>query len=383
MGNCNVSGVCDDSLKDKEKENYSTNIQKRNPRSFDQALAPKNLNVFSSPYSNIQTTKTTDRNNYYEKNNDQKKENVVPLSFLSPTPSTARAQTLLQDALSANKNMVMQSPLPSNLKKLEEKKMRKEEHNEENYKNCFFPPFNEKMEGLKNFVEQNFGNFDYELPVEYEQFLNKTSLLPIQSYSTSIGYYQGQLKDGYRYGRGKQLWSDGSYYEGYWRDDQAYAKGRLIHSSGDVYDGFWENDMASGQGLYYSYECSLYNGTWVKDKQEGYGVEIWQNGEKYEGQYSAGLKNGKGTFFWADGSSYEGDFEYGIIGGKGSYKWADGRVYKGEWKNGKLHGKGIYQWPDNRVYAGDFFEDEIHGFGLMMMADGSSLQGEWRFGEKV
>ena len=85
----------------------------------------------------------------------------------------------------------------------------------------------------------------------------------------------------------------------------------------------------------------------------------------------------------ADGSSYEGDFVNGIIGGKGSYKWADGRVYKGEWKDGKLHGKGIYQWPDNRVYAGDFFEDEIHGFGLMMMADGSSLQGEWRFGEKV
>ena len=40
-----------------------------------------------------------------------------------------------------------------------------------------------------------------------------------------------------RWGRGVQIYNDGSRYEGQWRNDQASGYGRLIHATGDVYIG--------------------------------------------------------------------------------------------------------------------------------------------------
>ena len=49
--------------------------------------------------------------------------------------------------------------------------------------------------------------------------------------------YYGQWKDGKRWGRGKQLWKEGTLYEGYWQNDMANGEGRLIQHTGEVYEG--------------------------------------------------------------------------------------------------------------------------------------------------
>jgi hypothetical protein len=51
--------------------------------------------------------------------------------------------------------------------------------------------------------------------------------------------YQGQWKNNFRSGRGKQIWRDGSYYEGYWLENMASGYGRYIAANGDVYEGEW------------------------------------------------------------------------------------------------------------------------------------------------
>lgn len=60
--------------------------------------------------------------------------------------------------------------------------------------------------------------------------------------------YEGQWKNNYRSGRGKQVWSDGSYYEGYWLDNTANGYGRYIAVNGDVYEGEWLRGHPCGYG---------------------------------------------------------------------------------------------------------------------------------------
>jgi len=38
-----------------------------------------------------------------------------------------------------------------------------------------------------------------------------------------------------RWGKGKQIWEDGSYYNGEWRNNLANGLGRLIHADGDCF----------------------------------------------------------------------------------------------------------------------------------------------------
>jgi hypothetical protein len=60
--------------------------------------------------------------------------------------------------------------------------------------------------------------------------------------------YEGQWKNNYRCGRGKQVWKDGSYYEGYWLDNTANGYGRYIAVNGDVYEGEWLRGHPCGYG---------------------------------------------------------------------------------------------------------------------------------------
>ena len=82
--------------------------------------------------------------------------------------------------------------------------------------------------------------------------------------------YDGEwLVDNYqdtRYGKGKQIWPDGSLYEGYWEDNKANGKGRLIHADGDVYEGDWLDDKAHGYGIYCHLDGAKYEGYWEEDK---------------------------------------------------------------------------------------------------------------------
>ena len=78
--------------------------------------------------------------------------------------------------------------------------------------------------------------------------------------------YIGQWKFGFRHGRGKQIWKDGSIYEGYWRNNTANGYGRLINADGDVYEGEWLNDKTHGYGKLTYFDQGYYEGDWYEDK---------------------------------------------------------------------------------------------------------------------
>ena len=146
------------------------------------------------------------------------------------------------------------------------------------------------------------------------------------------GCYFGQFKYGYKHGKGKQLFSDGSLYEGYWKEDMANYQGRLIHSNGDSYEGEWFDDKAHGKGIYCVINiknlgkyCHLdgnsFEGSWFFDQHFGLGAEKFYDKEnddynRYEGNYWKGKKHGNGRFFWANGSYYRGQFKNDNLHGK-------------------------------------------------------------------
>ncbi len=198
----------------------------------------------------------------------------------------------------------------------------------------------------------------------------------------AIYYGEWSKNNNRRYGRGIQIWSDGSKYEGYWKDDKANVRGKLVHSDGDVYEGEWLDDKAHGFGVYTHIDGAQYEGFWKEDKQEGKGKEKWPDGASYEGEYKQGKKSGYGKFNWSDGSKYEGNFEDNNINGKGTYTWGDQRKYVGDWKNNKMDGHGIFTWPDGRRYEGEYKDDKKDGYGLFEWADGKKYRGEWLNGKQ-
>lgn len=229
-------------------------------------------------------------------------------------------------------------------------------------------------------TEQKLGPFKYDKPqTDSDRNLEDRGAYELDNAAIYVGQWS---HDGVRYGKGTQVWPDGSKYEGYWKNDMANGKGRLIHADGDVYEGDWENDKAHGYGIYTHMDGAQYVGQWKEDKQHGYGVETWPDGAKYEGNYEYGKKHGKGHFHWADNSKFEGDFFNNNIHGNGVYVWNDGRKFDGEWKNNKMDGKGVFTWADGRTYVGEYVDDKKHGKGEFVWPDGRKYVGEWYNGKQ-
>ena len=124
-----------------------------------------------------------------------------------------------------------------------------------------FQQFGKKLEKMPNYLNENtkevlmkLGNFQYD---EEDEFIDFDWKGPIE---IDTAVYYGQWKNTERFGRGLQIWTDGSQFEGYWKNDMANGKGRLIHNDGDVYIGNWLDDKAHGQGVYLHKDGAYYEG---------------------------------------------------------------------------------------------------------------------------
>eukprot|EP00826_Nyctotherus_ovalis_P019763 TRINITY_DN1613_c0_g2_i1.p1 TRINITY_DN1613_c0_g2~~TRINITY_DN1613_c0_g2_i1.p1 ORF type:complete len:474 (-),score=97.51 TRINITY_DN1613_c0_g2_i1:133-1554(-) len=249
----------------------------------------------------------------------------------------------------------------------------------------------------------------------------------IKYYSDS--YYEGQLLNGKRNGRGLMVYNTGRVYEGDWVDDyregkgfEKYANGNTYEgeyksgkpsgkgiytwSNGEIYDGEWKSGLKHGNGAWRGIEGDAYIGEWKLSKAEGYGVHVWATGDRYEGEWKSCLKHGNGSDFYSNGDSYVGQYKFGKASGCGRYTWADGSFYVGEFCNGlksgfglwkksaeancncyqgqyyndKKQGFGIFKWASNNVYRGQYKNDEKEGMGEMRWTDGSRYVGMWHRG---
>ena len=135
--------------------------------------------------------------------------------------------------------------------------------------------------------------------------------------------YEGEMVDGYRHGKGKYTWADGSEYEGNW------VKGKRCGFG--IYKSYSKNEKDGSTYLSYIYE-----GEWKDSKKHGQGIA-----KKYKIYHLFGTP----FMTW----SHEGGYANGDMHGHGIYKeWNvpndTGRVHEGEWVNNKRQGRFVWEY---------------------------------------
>ena len=95
--------------------------------------------------------------------------------------------------------------------------------------------------------------------------------------------YEGQLRDGVPYGRGKYTFADGGYYRGEY--------------------------LAQRSGYSHGKKFPMCNG-----KRHGKGVRLWASGSKYEGDWEDDVPHGSGIFTAANGEQYVGEIQRPVAG---------------------------------------------------------------------
>ena len=124
-------------------------------------------------------------------------------------------------------------------------------------------------------------------------------------------------------------------YEGEIRDGLRWGTGTMVLDSGDKYVGDWKTGMKDGFGIYYYANGDRYEGQWQNDRMNGQGVYYYKSGSRYEGAFKDGLRHGKGVFYFSNGDRWEGEYRNGKKDGPAAYVWASGQSQTEEWENGK------------------------------------------------
>ena len=65
---------------------------------------------------------------------------------------------------------------------------------------------------------------------------------------------------------------NGDRYEGEWKEGRKYGSGIYYFQNGDVYEGYFIDGQRNGKGIYIWVDKSCYNGDWEKDRMHGKGV---------------------------------------------------------------------------------------------------------------
>jgi len=193
------------------------------------------------------------------------------------------------------------------------------------------------------------------------------SVVRVQSEDGS--YYMGQVRDGLKHGRGKQVAADGSEYQGDFVNGEPHGHGIYYYPDGRSKKVFFQfgrlvrshlRGQETGEpGCLYGEFMALgrytgwYKGTRVKGYvPHGRGVMRYSNGSVFSGQWENGKMHGNGSVKWEDGSAYAGQWLHGKRTGFGTYTWANGDTYVGEWKENQMCGKGIYYYSGGRIKKG-------------------------------
>jgi len=118
--------------------------------------------------------------------------------------------------------------------------------------------------------------------------------------------YEGEMLNGKKHGKGilrnpKKEY----YYEGEFKDGYRWGYGTEFVGKGASYKGEFVRNLKEGEGNLVTSEYK-YEGSFKKNKFHGYGKCVWKDKRQYEGQWEAGYRHGFGTFSWPDGRVYKG-----------------------------------------------------------------------------
>ena len=99
--------------------------------------------------------------------------------------------------------------------------------------------------------------------------------------------------------------------------DQGIANGKckIKWSDDEYYDGDVVDNKRTGKG-FYKFACgTTYTGDFIDGKRTGKGIYNWTNGSSYEGEIINDIKNGKGCYKTDEGKIYKGNFINGLLEG--------------------------------------------------------------------
>jgi len=198
--------------------------------------------------------------------------------------------------------------------------------------------------------------------------LTPTATTPAEAalFSADGGQYEGTLRNGKFYGKGRLTWPHGSVYEGEFSEGVYSGPGRLRYASGDVYEGEFVHGEMGGQGRYVSHAGAEYVGEFKKGMYHGQGRFRDGHGTSYEGMFAQGAFHGQGKLT-SRGDEYTGEFRHGLLNGHGEARLRDGRSYQGEFQHGDYHGRGRFTGSLGEVYDGDFEIGAFTGKGILTM----------------
>ena len=119
--------------------------------------------------------------------------------------------------------------------------------------------------------------------------------------------------------------------------------------NGAIYEGNLANGIRHGKGKQIYANGDIYEGGWKSGKREGFGVLKLINGEIYEGEFVKGLREGQGKQIYANGDVYEGKWKHGKRHGYGELKSGSNLLYKGEWLHDRQNNAdGIEHQSENK-----------------------------------
>lgn len=84
-----------------------------------------------------------------------------------------------------------------------------------------------KREELFETIQNNAQKYDPSLPLDNTRYV----------YQSTGAVFLGQMRGGFRDGKGTMTWADGAKYEGEWKMGYACGNGKFLHADGDVYEG--------------------------------------------------------------------------------------------------------------------------------------------------
>lgn len=150
--------------------------------------------------------------------------------------------------------------------------------------------------------------------------------------------YEGSTLKGFRHGKGKYTFEDGSYYEGNWNFNRMQGYGKLFYASGKIaYEGGWSQDQIHGSGKLYNEHprpCET-----VDYKNFSKSEHSWRSYEGIRwydsGNFEFDQRSGNGTLTFENGESFTGQFEGDHIHGEGVFNGRN-RTVHGLWQHDQL-----------------------------------------------
>lgn len=128
-----------------------------------------------------------------------------------------------------------------------------------------------------------------------------------------------------------------------------------------------------------TYEGPMIKNTTIRHGDGG--VNTWKNGDKFLGRFENDIPT-NGTWITA-AFTYTGTLkDMKFHGSNGVLCSSDGSTYEGEFRFGEMHGCGKYKSVNENVYTGDFVYGLMEGIGTIIEKDGSTYSGSWKRGVK-